>query len=448
MNVTGVDWDDIEGAWVVQYENGQWGLLKDSQDSEAKALWAILKQYQEPQGATDAELDANVDAILEVALAAPEAQGQAESSLEDREAFTSLLSRQGQLEVEMQRLGRITPQTPEIQQRIAILGQELQRELDTSKPPREPTPLQEGQLPEIERGGYIYRYNEATGEYDTPIRPKTPQRTFDQLWDGMADDLFDTGDFRVLADLYDQKQAVEAGRLDPITLFGLVAPNAQNPQHFAELWNGFATEYDNWRAGVLGGQVEETSPGQKDRLTAIPPQAQPQAQPQGGLGLLPGENAAEYGLRTGQGGVPTEEEETGMAAGVPSAPQGFQAQAPTPAPGSSNIPPWQLYGAGYKQEGPMPADQQAQMDAFRVQQPPANPFAQTTGVKTTRTNPFAPTQRMPTPPPQFGGGTMEEGSGFAPIVSGNPLAEAFSRAFNQRQQSKFLQRRPKRMSFK
>ena len=119
-----------------------------------------------------------------------------------------------------------------------------------------------------------------------------------------------------------------------------------------------------------------------------------------------------------------------------------------PAPGSSNIPPWQLYGAGYKQEGPMPADQQAQMDAFRVQQPQANPFAQTTGVKTTRTNPFAPTQRMPTPPPQFGGGTMEEGSGFAPIVSGNPLAEAFSRAFNQRQQSKFLQRRPKRMSFK
>ena len=49
------------------------------------------------------------------------------------------------------------------------------------------------------------------------------------------------------------------------------------------------------------------------------------------------------------------------------------AQQPAPALGSSNIPPWQLYGAGYKQEGPMPPDQQAQYDAFRVQQPQAPP---------------------------------------------------------------------------
>ena len=413
------------------------------------------------------------------------------------------LSRQGQIEQEMQRLGRSTPMTPEIQQRIAILSQELQRELATSAKKGKPIPLQEGQLPEIERGGYIYRYNEATGDYDTPIRPKTAQRTFDQLWDSMADDLFDTGDFRALANLYDQKQAVEAGRLDPFTLFDLVAPNAQNPQHFAELWNSFATEYDNWRAGVLGGQVEETSPGQATRLATIPPQAPGQGQTPTYTpvpGLTPEQNernaqieaiggieaysrqvtgpspaglsASQQWVRSRQGQVM---EDPNPGTSTPGrfydpighmwepldaynermakfkANQGFQAQAPTPAPGSSNIPPWQLYGAGYKQEGPMPPDQQAQYDAFRVQQPQANPFAQTTGAGTTRPNPFAPTPRLPEAPPQFGG-TIEEGGGFAP-VSTNPWAAAFTQGttrfegFNQRRQREFMGRRPKRTFF-
>ena len=35
-------------------------------------------------------------------------------------------------------------------------------------------------------------------------------------------------------------QPVEAERLDPMTLFNLLAPIAQNPGHFIELWDRFA----------------------------------------------------------------------------------------------------------------------------------------------------------------------------------------------------------------
>lgn len=300
-----------------------------------------------------------------------------------------------------------------------------------------------------------------------PYNP--PQRSFDEMWASMADPLFDAGDYNAVATLYDQRQAIESGRLDPLTLYNLVAPMAQNPQHFAELWNSFATEYDNWRQQGLGqgaqaggfgvtaqgatgsdvfpGGANVYAPGDTEidqGAEGIGPPFKASTQT---AGQVVGETGVRWLARTGQkypngmtkenwDALGPEAQEIALAmeeaftltpeqlAAVKANREASQARTKTFA-GTSQ-------GAGFAVTGGLPVQGQ----------PTKQTFASTT-TPTTAQSPFAPTMKLPKGLPNFGGGTMAEGSGFAPVPK-NPWAAAFvtdpKTGFNPGQQRKYMAR--------
>ena len=106
----------------------------------------------------------------------------------------------------------------------------------------------------------------------------------------------------------------------------------------------------------------------------------------------------------------------------------------------------------------MPPDQQAQMDAFRVQQPQAKPFATIppVGVPAGAPTPVQgqQTQGPQLRPPQVGvPGVVKQGAAFGgteffPIPTGNVLQEKFAREYNQYQQQLFKRQRVPQVAFR
>ena len=128
-----------------------------------------------------------------------------------------------------------------------------------------------------------------------------------------------------------------------------------------------------------------------------------------------------------------------------------QALTPAPTPGSANIPPWQLYAGGYKQEGPMPAEQQALYDAFKQKQQQGPQVQVPGGGNGTTAQPFQGQQLRPpqvgvpnivTQQPAFGG------TEFFPVPTGNVLQEKFTREYNETQQERFKRRRVPQVTFR
>ena len=421
----GIDYDFDLGEWIVIYEDGSWAFLEDSKDPTAQALWPIVSKFKvskfDPLDfANDDEMQAAMDEEIERLIARADEQlytfKPPATTQEDFKGF---------------------PATPEGRRRAEARAAEVGGEAvydgktDTYRvEPKEAQdiPLEEGQPIIQSRDGFDFQYNPKTGEYDKHIG-RTPARDFGQMWDDMANDLWDTGDLTALATLWDQRQAVESGRLDPITLFNLVAPIADNPQHFAETWNAFATEYDNWRQQALGGQ--QAGFQAKGQPSTVEQQA----------------------TRMGQNPAVTQ------ALGAGYSP--LQLQPPEGQIVAENgrfYDPvnhvWEDWDVFQQREA---ANEQSRQVAQKSQQAATQPPATTTGTQlvgttpvqpaaTAKVNSFAPTPRLPKAPAQFGGDPAA-GGGFAPIPD-NPMAAAFARSWNKQRQKTFVRRGPARTSFR
>ncbi|MDP2726498.1 MAG: hypothetical protein Q8P59_03040, partial [Dehalococcoidia bacterium] len=135
--------------------------------------------------------------------------------------------------------GIIGPDRVEADRRRKSIDADIER----TTPVQEDIPLQEGQLEQIERGGYVYNYNPQTGDYDIPVAPVQEEprsRTLDQ----MLIDAVEAGDLMEQERVINLMDRVEAIRNRPRPMndqeiFEFLAPIAQNPQHFEELLRAF-----------------------------------------------------------------------------------------------------------------------------------------------------------------------------------------------------------------
>lgn len=485
--VAGIDYDFELNAWIVIYEDGTEEFLDRSKNPTAQALWDIARRYDMKDVEFSADPDAEVDRIVDQIVAqfekAPSARGAAQDTSPPTNAPWVVFPEPGQPGFQWNPTTARYEQLPGYwQEDFGRFPVDKEGNLDKGAGLAKASTLTRAQA----------AVNPPTSEAQLSDVPETPARDFDALWDEMAADLFDTGDFAALAEVWDKRQAVESGRLDPVTLFNLVAPIAQNPQHFSETWNAFATEHDKWRAAVLGRQ-----PAFGEMRPTVTPTADAEVTGETsavGAPVTPtGLTASQQWLRSREGQVivdpnpetstpgrfydpigrvwePMEIYNERMAAfRARQAAPAISPFAPSTTARTSEEEEWLRAFTERRQQAAVrgvgvPADQQQRFEelarkraATATSTPgtaPAtttrpNPFAPSptaTVNGTARPSPFAPTPRLPKALPQFGG-RAQEGGGFAP-GSTNPWLNAFSNAFNRRQQERFKRRGVQRLSFR
>lgn len=380
--------------------------------------------------------------------------------------------------------GKVVPDETEYRQIIGVLRARAQEAIKGQE-----QPLPAGSPPTQTRTDGVYAYNPKTGKYDI-FRGKEEQGqasvvTLDgqrfiqqpngnvtqfpgqerRSLDDMLIDALEAGDMAEQERVLNLMDRVEALRNRPRPMndqeiFEFLAPIAQNPQHFEELLRAF--KQDVGQQVPMVSMPQEQGAGQQAQV-GVP----------GGLALLPGETAAEYGARTGQGGVPTEEEETGIRVpqATPEALARVQADAALVERTGSfdpDRPAFGRLGPAGSAPGMRTEDEEGWLNWFLGTRDPA--AARGVGVPAAAQERFgqlsakspyratAEQQRQPRPPrvggqgvvkqePAFGG-TEEQGAGFSPIPTGNILQEKFTRAWNERRQELFKRRRAPQVMFR